>query len=176
MRPDRRRLESIRRGGFEGLAEKLNQPAWQPDFGPSAPHPSAGAAVIGARPVLIAFNVNLETRDVTVAKAIAGRARYSSGGLPHVKALGLELPDRGLVQVSMNLTDYERMSVRRVFEFVRDEAAARGIRVAYSEIVGLVPAAAVANCTTTNICLEGRLEDKILEKRLGQWGNGATGH
>lgn len=166
IHPNRRRLEEIRRGGFEGLAARMQQPAWRPDFGPPIPHPSAGATVIGARPLLIAFNVNLDTRDVDVAKAIAARVRYSSGGLPHVKALGLDLAARGFVQVSMNLTSYAYTPLLRVFNMVKREAALRGVAVAHSEIVGLVPAAAVATCSAKDLQLEGRLEDKILENRL----------
>jgi glutamate formiminotransferase len=165
-RPDRRRLEQIRRGEFERLGQKLLQPAWQPDFGPSAPHPTAGATVIGARRFLIAFNVNLDSRDFTIAKAIAARVRESSGGLPYVKAMGVDLPDRGIVQVSMNLTNYQQTSVLRAFEAVAGEAAGRGVAIAGSEIVGLTPAAAVAGCTAALLRLEGNLEDKILENRM----------
>jgi glutamate formiminotransferase len=165
-RPERRRLEQIRRGEFERLGQKLSQPAWQPDFGPSVPHPTAGATVIGARPFLIAFNVNLDTRDLTIAKAIAARVRQSSGGLPCVKAMGVDLPDRGIVQVSMNLTNYQQTSVLRAFDAVTREAAERGVGIASSEIVGLAPAAAVAGCTAQGLRLDGNLEDKILENRM----------
>jgi glutamate formiminotransferase len=165
-RPERRRLEQIRRGEFEHLGQKLSQPAWHPDFGPSVPHPTAGATVIGARPFLIAFNVNLDTRDLTIAKAIAARVRHSSGGLPYVKAMGVDLPDRGIVQVSMNLTNYQQTSVLRAFDAVTREAAERGVRIASSEIVGLTPAAAVAGCTAQGLRLDGNLEDKILENRM----------
>jgi glutamate formiminotransferase len=162
--PDRRRLEEIRRGGFEGLAAKLQQPAWRPDFGPAAPHPSAGATVIGARPPLIAFNINLRTDDLSVAKSIAATIRESSGGLPFVKAMGVRLADRGMVQVSMNLTNFRQTSMRRVFDEVAREASRVGVDIDGSEIVGLAPREALEGTTPADLKLEGR--DWILEDRL----------
>ncbi len=141
--PGRRNLEDIRRGEFEGLAAKLKQPEWAPDFGPAAPHPSAGASVIGARMALIAYNINLATNRLDVAKKIAAAVRHSSGGLRYVKAMGVELADRGIVQVSMNLTNFEKTPIFRVFELVTREAARYGVTVLESEIVGLVPSAAL---------------------------------
>ena len=166
LRPERRRLETIRRGGFEGLAAKLQDPAWRPDFGPAVPHPTAGASAIGARWPLIAYNVNLRTTDLSVARAVAAAVRESSGGLPHVKALAVDLPDRGMVQVSMNLTSYPDTSLADLFDRVHLEAARRGADVATSEIVGLVPAAALPPDPASRLRLEGAVEDRILENRL----------
>ena len=141
-RPSRRNLEDIRRGEFEGLAAKLASSDWTPDFGPSAPHPTAGATVIGARMPLIAYNINLATNRLDVAKKIAAAIRYSSGGYRFVKAMGIMLEERGIVQVSMNLTNYEKTPIFRVFDLVKREARRYGVNVLESEIVGLVPAAA----------------------------------
>ena len=141
--PARKNLEDIRRGEFEGLAAKMASPGWAPDFGPAAPHPSAGASVIGARMPLIAYNINLNTDRLDVAKKIAAAIRHSSGGLRYVKAMGVKLEDRNLAQVSMNLTNYEKTPIFRVFEMVKREAARYGVTILESEIVGLVPAAAL---------------------------------
>jgi glutamate formiminotransferase len=168
-RPERRRLEDIRRGGFEGLASKTRQAIWTPDFGPSVPHPTAGASVIGARRVLIAYNVNLRSTDLAVAKTIAAAVRESSGGLPFVKAMGVILADRGVVQVSMNLTNFERTSMLAAFERVASEAAARGIEVIESEIVGLVPAAALPADPKRALRLDQKFgDDQILENRISK--------
>src|SRR5689334_18303375 len=141
--PARKNLEDIRRGEFEGLTEKMRQPEWAPDFGPREPHPSAGASVVGARMPLIAYNINLNTNRIDVAKKIAAAIRMSSGGLRYVKAMGIPLEDRGIVQVSMNLTNYEKTPMFRVFDLVKREAERYGVSVLESEIVGLVPAAAL---------------------------------
>jgi glutamate formiminotransferase len=167
--PDRRRLEDIRRGAFEGLERRMRLEEWRPDFGPAAPHPSAGASVIGARRILIAYNVNLASTDLAAAKAIAAVVRERSGGLPSVKAMGVNLADRGMVQVSMNLTNFERTSMLQVFERVKEEAALRGIDVVNSEIIGLVPAAALPPSAKTALQLDDRFgEDQILENRMKQ--------
>lgn len=142
-RPERRRLEAIRKGGFEALAQKMTTPEWAPDFGPLVPHPTAGASVVGARRSLIAFNVTLATDQLEVARQIARAVRTSSGGLPAVKAMGVALEDRGVVQVSMNLTDHTQTSMVDAFDAVRREAARRGVSVLESELVGLAPAAAL---------------------------------
>src|SRR5687768_17547002 len=120
--PARKNLEDIRRGEFEGLAAKMSTTLWAPDFGPAAPHPSAGASVIGARMPLIAYNINLNTDRLDVARKIAAAIRHSSGGFRFVKAAGFALQDRGIVQVSMNLTNYEKTPIFRVFETVKREA------------------------------------------------------
>jgi glutamate formiminotransferase / 5-formyltetrahydrofolate cyclo-ligase len=164
--PSRRRLEDIRRGQFEGLAEKLRQPGWAPDFGPAAPHPSAGAAVIGARHPLIAFNVNLATDRLDIAKAIAAAVRERSGGLPAVKALGLPLAERGIVQVSMNLTNFRETSIAEVFDAVAREAARHGVTVLASELVGLVPAEALAAAGAARVHLPDFSARMLIEHHL----------
>jgi glutamate formiminotransferase len=167
--PERRRLEDIRRGAFEGLERRMRLEEWRPDFGPAAPHPSAGASVIGARRILIAYNVNLATTDLAAAKAIAAAVRERSGGLRSVKAMGVNLADRGMVQVSMNLTNFEHTSMLQVFERVTEEAARRGVVVANSEVIGLVPAAALPPSPKTTLQLDDRFgEDQILENRIKQ--------
>ena len=162
----RRNLEDIRRGEFEGLPAKMQQPEWKPDFGPATPHPSAGATVIGARMPLIAYNINLATDRLEVAKKIASAIRMSSGGFRFVKALGLALEDRGIVQVSMNLTNYEKTPIFRVFEVVKREAARYGVNVLESEIVGLVPSAALSQTAAHYLQLERFAPDQVLETRL----------
>ena len=164
--PARKNLEDIRRGEFEGLAAKMAQPAWAPDFGPAAPHPSAGASVIGARMPLIAYNINLATNRLDVAKKIAAAIRMSSGGLRYVKAMGIPLEDRGIVQVSMNLTNYEKTPIFRVFDLVKREAERYGVSVLESEIVGLVPAAALRQSAEYYLQLEGFSADQVLENKL----------
>jgi glutamate formiminotransferase / 5-formyltetrahydrofolate cyclo-ligase len=167
--PARRQLEDIRRGGFEGLEAKMRDPAWAPDFGPSRPHPSAGAAAFGARMPLIAFNVNLATDRVEVAEQIARAVRHSSGGLRYVKALAVPLGERGQagqVQVSMNLTDYTRTPLFRVFDLVRREAARYGVAVAGSEIVGLLPQAALVATAEYFLQLERFDPQQVIEARL----------
>lgn len=163
--PDRRRLSDVRRGGFERLADRMAA-GFVPDFGPPSPHPTAGASAIGARTPLVAFNVNLSTSRLEVADAIARAVRQSSGGLPFVKALGLALRDRAIVQVSMNLTNCAQTPIRRVFEEVSREAARRGVSVLESEIVGLAPAAALDGATAAAVRLRGDWRDKILERRI----------
>ena len=164
--PGRRNLADIRRGEFEGLAAKMASSGWAPDYGPARPHPSAGAAVIGARAPLIAFNVNLATDRLDIAKAVAAAVRHSSGGLPFVKALGIPLPHRGLVQVSMNLTNFEHTPMVRAFEAVRDEAERRGTTIVESEIVGLVPEAALPRDPEQTLKVAGFSRNQVLERRL----------
>jgi glutamate formiminotransferase len=164
--PARKNLEDIRRGEFEGLATKLASAGWTPDFGPASPHPSAGVSVVGARMPLIAYNINLNTDRLDVAKKIAAAIRHSSGGLRFVKAMGVKLEDRNLAQVSMNLTNYEKTPVFRVFEMVKREAERYGISVLESEIVGLVPAAALMRSAEYFLQLEGFSDAQVLEKKL----------
>jgi glutamate formiminotransferase len=164
--PARRNLEDIRRGEFEGLAAKMASPDWAPDFGPSAPHPSAGASVVGARMPLIAYNINLATDRLDVAKKIAAAIRQSSGGYRFVKAMGIALQDRGIVQVSMNLTNYEKTPIFRVFETVKREAERYGVTILESEIVGLVPSAALTSAAEFYLQLSGFTGDQVLENRL----------
>ena len=164
--PQRRALETIRRGQFEGLAEKMRDDAWTPDVGPRAPHPSAGATAIGVRGPLIAFNVNLQTDDIGIARGIARRIRARGGGLPAVKAIGVHLSHRDLTQVSINLTDYHQTPIQRVFDQVKHEANKRGVGVAGSEIVGLVPAEALTATAVRDLQLEGFRPDQVLDARL----------
>jgi glutamate formiminotransferase / 5-formyltetrahydrofolate cyclo-ligase len=164
--PARKNLEDIRRGEFEGLAAKMSAPAWAPDFGPAAPHPTAGAAVIGARMPLIAYNINLATNRLDVARKIAAAIRHSSGGFRFVKAMGIMLEDRGIVQVSMNLTNYEKTPIFRVFETVKREAERYGVAILESEIVGLVPSAALNAAAEFYLQIEGFKADQILEHKL----------
>ena len=164
--PARRNLEDIRRGEFEGLAVKMAGEGWAPDFGPARPHPTAGASAVGARMPLIAYNINLATDRLEIAKRIAAAIRHSSGGYRHVKAMGVRLENRGIVQVSMNLTNYEKTPIARVFETVKREAARHGVEVLESEIVGLVPAAALAAAAEFYLQIEGFSPDQVLENRL----------
>jgi glutamate formiminotransferase len=166
--PHRRRLEAIRRGGLRSLTERMRTAEWQPDFGPLRPHPTAGVSVVGARQPLIAYNIDLATDRVEVASAIARSVRESSGGLPFVKALGLPLADRGIVQVSMNLTNFRETSIRDVFDFVCREAERQGVRVIESELVGLVPAAALTEEDARHLRIRGFDGTQILENRLSQ--------
>jgi glutamate formiminotransferase / 5-formyltetrahydrofolate cyclo-ligase len=166
--PLRKNLEDIRRGEYEGLAAKMAAAEWAPDFGPAAPHPSAGASAVGARMALIAFNINLATDRLDVAKKIAAGIRHSSGGYRFVKAAGFKLEDRGIVQVSMNLTNYEKTPIFRVFETVKREAARYGVAVLESEIVGLVPSAALMAAAEFYLQIEGFKSDQVLENKLRQ--------
>lgn len=166
--PHRKGLEDIRRGQFEGLAAKLKDPQWQPDFGPSEPHPSFGAVVVGARMPLIAFNVNLNTDDVEVAKKIAKGIRHSTGGYRFVKAMGLivDINGKKVAQVSMNMTDFTKTPLFRVMETIRNEAARYGVAITGSEIVGLVPAQALIDSAEHYLQLTGFSNAQVLETRL----------
>jgi glutamate formiminotransferase len=166
--PHRRNLEDIRRGEFEGLSEKMKDPQWAPDFGPQAPHPSAGASVVGARMPLIAYNINLGTGDLEIAKRIAKGIRHSSGGYRFVKAMGVMLQERGIAQVSINMTDFKRTPLHRVFETVRSEAERCGVNVVGSEIVGLVPMEALLDAADHFLRLEGFRPSQVLERKIGE--------
>ena len=166
VNPARKNLEDIRRGEFEGLAAKMASAGWAPDFGPATPHAAAGAAVVGARMPLIAYNINLNTDRLEVAKKIAAAIRHSSGGLRYVKAMGIPLEDRGIVQVSMNLTNYEKTPIFRVFEMIKREAARYGVTILESEVVGLVPSAALVRSAEFYLQLERFGDNQILEKKL----------
>ncbi|MCR4405245.1 MAG: glutamate formimidoyltransferase [Candidatus Acetothermia bacterium] len=167
-RPERQDLANIRRGEFEGFPAKIQEPEWAPDFGERRVHPTAGVMAVGARPPLIAYNVNLGTNDLEVAKRIAQAVRGSSGGLRYVKALAFELEERGLVQVSMNLVDYRKTPLHRAFELVKREAARYGVPVVGSEIVGLVPQEALNMAAEYYLQLEHFRSEMILEERLAQ--------
>jgi glutamate formiminotransferase/formiminotetrahydrofolate cyclodeaminase len=167
--PERQNLENIRRGQFEGVREEVrSNPERRPDFGPepAALHPTAGATVVGARKFLIAYNINLATADASVAKTIARKIRASSGGFPCVKAMGVDLKARSLAQVSMNLTDFETTSIGVVFDAVTREAGAAGVRIEASEIVGLVPRAALEDAAVHYLKVENFEPGLILENRL----------
>ena len=166
--PARKNLEDIRRGEFEGLVAKMASPGWAPDYGPSTPHETAGASVIGARMPLIAYNINLNTDRLEVATKIAAAIRHSSGGLRYVKAMGVMLEDRRLAQVSMNLTNYEKTPIFRVFELVKREAARYGVSILESEIVGLVPSAALVRAAEYYLQLDRFSDEQVLEKKLAE--------
>lgn len=162
----RRDLSIIRKGEFEGFSEKIKKPEWKPDFGPDQVHPTAGVTVIGARMPLIAFNVNLATSDIRIANLIAKAVRQSTGGLRFVKAMGVALQDRNLVQVSMNLTDYKKTPVFRAVEMVRREAARYGVQVVGSELIGLIPAEALYDTADYYLQMENFQYSQILENKL----------
>jgi glutamate formiminotransferase len=166
-RPERVNLENVRKGQFEGLLkEALRDPDRSPDIGEPRLHPTAGATAVGARKLLIAYNIHLNTYDVTTARKIAKAIRFSSGGLRHVKAIGVELKARGLAQVSINLTDFELTPLHRVFEMVKREAERHGCAVTGSEIVGLIPRKAIELSAEYYLQLENFSPDRILENRL----------
>lgn len=166
-RPERQNLAKVRKGQFEGLSEEIGtNPEKEPDFGPNRIHPTAGAIAIGARQFLVAYNINLGTDDLSIAKTIAKSIRHSGGGLRHVKAMGFEIKDRGIVQVSINMVNFHGTPLFRVFEMVKSEAARYGVPVIGSEIVGLVPAEALVDCAEFYLRLEAFKRDQILENRL----------
>ena len=167
QRPDRVNLENIRRGQFEGLRDEvLRNPDRAPDVGDARLHPTAGATVVGARKFLIAYNINLNTPDVAIAKKIAKTIRFSSGGLPFVKAMGVDLRARNLAQVSMNLTDFEQTPIGFVFETVKREAERYGVGIVGSEIVGLIPRRAIEMTAESYLKVENFSSAQVLENRL----------
>lgn len=168
-RPERKNLADVRKGEFEGLREEIGKNSDKtPDFGPNAIHPTAGATAIGARQILIAYNVNLATANLGVAKKIAKQVREKDGGLPAVKALGFELKDRGIVQVSMNMVDYKTSQLYKAFELIRTLAEEQGIDVVESEIVGLVPQEALIDSAQFYLRLQSFKKDQILERKLAE--------
>ncbi len=162
----RKNLADIRSGQFEGMAEKLKSPQWKPDFGGNEIHPTAGVVAIGARMPLVAFNVNLDTDNIEIAQSIARAVRHISGGLRHCKAIGIELKERHITQVSMNMTDYTRTPLYRALELVRIEAKRYGVNVVGSEIVGLVPMTALVDSVAYYMGLEDFSIDKVLETKM----------
>lgn len=166
LRADRRNLEVIRRGQYEALKKEITKPERHPDIGAPELHPTAGATVIGARKFLIAFNVNLHTKNVSVAKAIARAVRASSGGFSAVKAIGLELREKGMTQVSMNIVDFEKNAMYRVLELIKAEAKRWGVLVAETEVYGIVPAAALLDSASYYMQIAGFDPDQVIELRL----------
>lgn len=164
--PHRENLASIRKGEFEGMAEKIKLPEWKPDFGPAERHPTAGTVAIGARMPLVAYNVNLGTNNLDIATAIAKKIRFIGGGLRYCKAMGVELHDRGIVQVSINMTDYTKTALYRAFELVKVEARRYGVPVVGSEIIGLVPMEALIDTASYYLGLENFSMNQVLETSI----------
>lgn len=162
----RQNLADVRRGQYEGMAEKLKEDMWQPDFGPNELNVKAGVTAVGVRMPLVAFNVNLDTNDISVAKKIAKAIRGSSGGYRHCKALGIEITERNIVQVTMNMVDYTKTPLYRVFDTIEREANRYGVNVIGSEIIGLVPMAALIDCADYYLKIEDFSHSQILEKRI----------
>jgi glutamate formiminotransferase len=165
-KPERQNLATIRKGQFEAMAEKLKQEQWTPDYGPAQVHPTAGVTAMGARMPLVAFNVNLDTDRLEVADFIAKKVRHISGGLRYCKGIGIELKDRGIVQVSMNMTDYTKTALYRVFELIKIEARRYGVNVVGSEIIGLVPMEALIDAAVYYLGVEDFSMAQVLEYRV----------
>ena len=164
--PTRKRLPDVRQGQYEGLKESIVLPERRPDFGEPKMHPTAGATAVGARPPLIAFNVNLGTTNLQIAKDIGKAVRESSGGLMNVQGMGVDLAEQGIVQVSMNLLDYTRTPIHRAYEMVRSEASRYGVPVVGSEIIGLIPLDALLGVADFYLRLTGFTRKQVLEARL----------
>ncbi len=164
--PDRQNLANIRKGQFEGFFEKINQPEWKPDYGPRKVHKTAGVTAIGARMPLVAFNVNLATVEIEIAKAIAKKIRNSGGGLRYCKAIGVDLQEKGMVQVSMNMTDYTKTSLYQSFEMIKMEAKRYGVNIAGSELVGILPMQALTDVAAYYLGLQDFAGEQILENRI----------
>lgn len=162
----RENLASIRKGEFEGMAEKIKLTEWQPDFGPAERHPTAGTVAIGARMSLVAYNINLSTNSLEIATKIAKSIRHINGGLHYVKAMGVELKERNITQVSINMTDYTRTALYRAFELVRIEARRYGVSIVGSEIIGLVPMEALIDTASYYLGLENFSMQQVLEARI----------
>lgn len=164
--PHRENLAAIRKGEFEGMDEKIHQPEWHPDFGPAERHPTAGTVAIGARMPLVAYNINLSTPSLEIAHDIAKKIRFIGGGLRYCKAMGVELKERGITQVSINMTDYTRTALYRAFELVRIEARRYGVSIVGSEIIGLVPMEALIDTASYYLGLENFSMQQVLEARI----------
>ncbi|MGV8153780.1 MAG: glutamate formimidoyltransferase [Alkaliphilus sp.] len=163
---ERENLAKVRKGQFEGMAEKMEEPNWKPDYGPDYIHKTAGVTAIGARTALVAFNVNLDTNNLEIANKIAKNVRHISGGLRFCKGMGVELEDRGIVQVSMNMTNFEKTPLYRVFELIKIEAKRYGVNVVGSEVIGLVPMDALVATAEYYLGIEGFSTEQVLEKRV----------
>ncbi len=164
--PERENLSNIRKGQFEGMKDKIKLPEWKPDFGGTEIHPTAGVVAVGCRMPLVAFNVNLNTPNKDIADKIAKKVRYIGGGLRYVKAMGVSLQDRGIVQVSMNMTDYTKTSLYQSFEMVKMEAARYGVSVVGSEVIGLAPMASLIDVASYYMQIENFDFRQIIESRL----------
>ncbi len=164
--PHRENLAEVRKGQFEGMAEKMKDPMWKPDFGPETIHPTGGVTAIGARMPLIAYNINLDTPNLEIAQNIANTIRHVRGGFRYCKAMGVRLEDRNIAQVSMNLTDFTHTAVYRVFETVKMEAKRYGVNVLGSEIVGLIPQQALVDCAAYYLQIENFDDKQVLENNL----------
>ena len=164
--PHRENLAAVRKGEFEGMAEKMKLPEWHPDYGPTGCHPTAGVVAIGARMPLVAYNINLSTDNLEIATKIAKNIRHINGGLRYVKAMGVELKERNITQVSINMTDYTRTALYRAFELVRIEARRYGVTILGSEIVGLVPMEALIDTASYYLGLENFSMRQVLESRI----------
>ncbi len=164
--PHRENLAAVRKGEFEGMAEKIKLPEWQADFGPTERHATAGTVAIGARMPLVAYNINLNTPNLDIAHDIAKKIRFIGGGLRYCKAMGVELKDRGITQVSINMTDYTRTALYRAFELTRVEARRYGVSIVGSEIIGLVPMEALIDTASYYLGLENFSMQQVLEARI----------
>lgn len=165
-KPSRVNLAKVRKGQFEGMPEKLKDPDWAPDFGEAKIHPTAGITGVSARMPLVAYNIDLDTDNVEIANKIAKAIRHSGGGYRFIKAGGVEIPERGITQVTMNITDYTKTAVYRAFEAVKMEAKRYGVNVLGSEIIGAVPMEALVNVAEYYLGLYGFSMDKVLETNL----------
>jgi glutamate formiminotransferase len=164
--PERKDLPSIRKGEYEGLEEKLKDPKWKPDEGPDRFNPKSGAIVVGARFPLVAYNVNLKTEDLALAKEIAKKVRFKEGGFPHVRAMGVDLKNKGMVQVSMNLTNYRITNIPKIYEFIKEEALKKGVEIEGSEIVGLIPLGVLEGIAQHYIKCPQFSSSQVIEKRI----------
>ncbi|PKM50741.1 MAG: glutamate formimidoyltransferase [Firmicutes bacterium HGW-Firmicutes-7] len=166
--PERQNLANVRKGQFEGMAEKLKQPEWKPDFGESKLHPTAGVTGVAARMPLVAYNIDLDTDNIEIVNKIAKCIRHSNGGFRYVKAGGISIVERGITQVTMNITDYTKTSIYRVFETVKMEAKRYGVNVIGSEVVGLVPMEALIDTAAYYLGLTNFSMEKVIESNLGE--------
>ncbi len=164
--PKRENLSIIRKGEFEGMLEKVKQPEWKPDYGPAEIHPTAGVTAVGARVPLIAYNINLGTKNLEIANNIARSIRHINGGLRYCKAIGVELKERGIVQVSINMTNYTKTPLYRAFELVKVEAKRYGVNITGSEIVGFAPMEALVDTAVYYLGLEKFSTEQILEVKM----------
>jgi len=165
-KPSRENLADIRKGEFEGFFDKIKSPDWIPDFGPKEVHPTAGVVAVGAREYLIAFNVNLGTKDIKIAENIAKSVRNSSGGYRFIKAIGVDLKEKGVVQVSMNMTNYKKSPLYRVFETIKSEAERYGVPIVGSEIIGMMPMDVMIQTCNFYLRIDNFSGDKVIENKL----------